>query len=193
MDFTPISRSNALHRTPPSLKHSITENPTTARQVRTHPSHRNTSSERSTVDNDYPENEFEPRNPIPNINYNIRARQAQRPRVTNELKNPIQPPTSTTLPPSTTTSNPTLNLLRQVLQSISQSTPTSTSTATDTNVTITHQRIQQLESRVKSFRTTFEKIYLFESRYWPKWQKNLQDFIITLRMPNILSNTYEEP
>jgi hypothetical protein len=173
MDFTPISRSNALHRTLPSSKHSITEDSITARQVRTHLSHRNTSSERSTVDNDYPENEFEPRNLMPNVNHNIRAKQAQRPRVINELGNPIQLtlpsiPTSAAIPPTTTTSNPTLNLLLQALQSISQPTPTSTSTATDTSAIITHQRIQQLESRAKSLYTTFEKIHLSESRHWPK-------------------------
>jgi hypothetical protein len=225
MDFTPISRSNALHRTPPSSRHSTIEDPTTARPVRTYPSQRE-PSERSSVGltytlNDYPENEFEPLDPMPNVNYNIRARQVQRPRVTNELGSPILPPTlpsptlpsptlpsptlpSPTLPfhisaaipsiltsaaiPPTITFNSTLDLLLQALQSISQ--PTFTST--DTSATITHQRIQQLESRARSLRTIFEKIHLSESRHWQKWQKNLQNFITIFRIPNILSDTYEE-
>src|SRR5450755_2542017 len=105
MDYTPIFRSNALHRISLSSRHSITENPTTAKPIRTYPS-QSKLSERSSVGltytlNDYPEDEFEPLDPIPNVNYNIRVRQAQRPRVTNELGSPILPPT---LPPSILTS-----------------------------------------------------------------------------------------
>jgi hypothetical protein len=155
IDYTPISKSNALHRTPPASKPSTTEDPITARPIRTHPSYRDTSSERSSVGltytpNDYTEDEFEPLDPIWNVNSNIRTKQAQRPRAINELGNLIllfifttfQPYTSAIIPPiptsaailPITTSNPNLNFLLQALQSISQ--PIFTSTSTDTNTTI---------------------------------------------------------
>jgi hypothetical protein len=56
-----------------------------------------------------------------------------------------------------------------------------------------HQKIQQLQEAARLVRFRYEKTKLASSHDWPRWNKNLHDYMTRLRISDILSEDYEIP
>ena len=57
----------------------------------------------------------------------------------------------------------------------------------------TKQQIKQLNEKSKLVRPTYVKVKLANSRDWVKWNSNIRGYMASLRIPDILSATYEIP
>ena len=57
----------------------------------------------------------------------------------------------------------------------------------------TRQQIKQLNETSKLVRPTYVKVKLANSRDWAKWSSNIRGYMASLRMPDILSASYEVP
>ena len=57
----------------------------------------------------------------------------------------------------------------------------------------TRQQIKELNETSKLVRPTYVKVKLANSRDWAKWSSNIRGYMASLRMPDILSASYEVP
>ena len=57
----------------------------------------------------------------------------------------------------------------------------------------TEQRIKQLNEISKLVRSTYVKTRLASNRDWAKWSNAIRKYMQALRMPDILSDSYEPP